>query len=97
VRTITPGCGLRPLSFEELVKLGELVPEALTPEVMADLKRLIEEGVPPPPPGSALPNLSIPGLGKLDLPLLPGFGKPPKSGSGGKGSGEPRTSGGRGR
>jgi hypothetical protein len=73
VKTITPGCGLRPLSFEELVKLGELAPEALDPAVMADLKRLIEEGVPPPPPGSALPNLKIPGLGQLGLPTLPGF------------------------
>jgi hypothetical protein len=87
LKTITPGCGLRPLSFEELVKLGELAPEALTPEVMADLKKLIEEGLPPPPPNSALPNLQIPGLGKLELPLLPGFElRKPSSPSGGKSS-----------
>jgi ADP-dependent NAD(P)H-hydrate dehydratase / NAD(P)H-hydrate epimerase len=90
VKTITPGCGLRPLSFEELVKLGELAPEALDPAVMADLKRLIEEGVPPPPPGSALPNVRIPGLGQLGLPTLPplpGFElKKPGSQSGGASS-----------
>jgi hypothetical protein len=88
VRTITPGCGLRPLSFEELVKLGELAPEALDPAVMADLKRLLEEGV-PKIPNSALPNLEIPGLGKLELPVLPGFElRKPASGGGGKASSE---------
>ena len=66
---------------------------------MADLKRLIEEGLPPHPPNSALPNLQIPGLGKLDLPSLPGFEiKTPASGSGGKttkdGSHAAATSGG---
>lgn len=87
LKTITPGCGLRPLSFEELVKLGELTPEALTPEVMADLKKLLEEGLPPPPPGSALPDLRIPGLGKLELPVIPGLGFPSKpAGAGGKSS-----------
>jgi hypothetical protein len=76
VKTITPGCGLRPLSFEELVKLGELAPEALDPAVLADLKKVLEEGI-HAPPNSALPNLEIPGLGKLDIPLFPGFGKQP--------------------
>jgi hypothetical protein len=87
VKTITPGCGLRPLSFEELVKLGELAPEALDPAVLADLKKVLEEGI-HAPPNSALPNLEIPGLGKLDIPLLPGFGKqppPPKSTGGAAG------------
>src|SRR5690606_18706848 len=36
LKTITPGCGLKPLSLEELVKLGELVPEALDPQVARD-------------------------------------------------------------
>ena len=89
IKTITPGCGLRPLSFAELVKLGELAPEALDPKVMADLKRLLEEGV-PPAQNSALPNLQIPGLGKLDFPLLPGLSlqKAPAGSAGGKSSRE---------
>ncbi len=86
VKTITPGCGLRPLSFEELVKLGELAPEVLDPAVLADLKKVLEEGV-HAPANSALPNLEIPGLGKLDLPMFPGLGKPPASG-------KPKSSGG---
>lgn len=87
VKTITPGCGLRPLSFEELVKLGELAPEVLDPAVLADLKKVLEEGV-HAPANSALPNLEIPGLGKLDFPSFPGLGKPPAGGS------KPKSSGG---
>jgi hypothetical protein len=48
---------------------------------------VLEEGI-HAPPNSALPNLEIPGLGKLDIPLLPGFGKqppPPKSTGGAAG------------
>jgi hypothetical protein len=93
VKTITPGCGLRPLSFAELVKLGELGPEALDPAVMADLKRLLEEGV-QAPPNSALPNLKIPGFGKFELPQLPTFElKMQGSGSGGKSAAERAPSG----
>jgi len=87
VKTITPGCGLRPLSFEELVKLGELSPQVLDPAVLADLKKVLEEGV-HAPANSALPNLEIPGLGKLDLPLFPGFDRAPSGGT------KPKPSGG---
>jgi hypothetical protein len=87
IKTITPGCGLRPLSFEELVKLGELAPGVLDPAVLADLKKVLEEGV-HAPANSALPNLEIPGLGKLDFPTFPGLGKPPTGGS------KPKSSGG---
>ena len=55
--------------------------------LFADLKKVLEEGI-HAPPNSALPNLDIPGLGKLDFPLLPGFGKqpaPPKSTGGAAG------------
>ncbi len=63
VRTITPGCGLKPLTLAELQALGELAPGALAPAMLRDFETLLKNPLPP------LPNLG-PGL-KLDLPALP--------------------------
>src|SRR5690606_15695640 len=74
LKTIVPGCGLRALSAAELVALGELVPEALTPEVMADFERLLRTGLPMPPPdvrieGPLIDRIEVPGLGAVPLPF----------------------------
>jgi len=78
LKTITPGCGLKPLTLGELRALGELLPSALDPAVGDDLAKLLKGPLP------ALPNLG-PGtqidlsqLGALPLPKLP---LPPASAS----------------
>jgi hypothetical protein len=65
LKTITPGCGLKPLTLAELQALGELAPGALDPAVLRDLDALLKGPLP------TLPNLG-PGL-NLKLPALPRF------------------------
>ncbi|HEY8943650.1 MAG TPA: hypothetical protein VIM73_05280, partial [Polyangiaceae bacterium] len=45
LKTITPGCGLKPLTLKELVKLGDLVPEALDPAVARDIEKLLQKNL----------------------------------------------------
>jgi hypothetical protein len=74
-RRIGVGCGLKPLTLDELRKLGELIP---LPE---ELSVLAEEVVKNAPPGLVLPGLVLPppsALPKLpplpsNLPPLPRF------------------------
>ena len=69
-RKIGIGCGLKPLTLEELKKLGELIP---LPQELSVLADEISKNAPPGlalPPGSALPKL--PPL-PSNLPPLPRF------------------------
>ena len=70
LKTITPGCGLKPLSLAELHALGELLPEALDPAVADDLAKLLKTplALPQLPPDT---NLDLSRLGKVPLPTLP--------------------------
>lgn len=70
LKTITPGCGLKPLSISELRALGELLPEALDPAVADDLAKLLKTplALPQLPPDT---NLDLSRLGKVPLPTLP--------------------------
>jgi hypothetical protein len=78
LKTISPGCGLKPLTIEELVKLGELLPEALDPKVAKDFEELLRKNLPGliPPPGS--PRLTLPDLSTLPLPKFPPPPSPPQ-------------------
>lgn len=68
--TITPGCGLKPLSLAELRALGNLLPDVLDPAVADDLAKLLK--TPPTLPGlGAGVELDVSRLGKLPLPTLP--------------------------
>lgn len=79
LRTILPGCGLKALSFSELLQLGELIPEAMDPKVQADFEKLLEKNLPPlPPPGGSV-TLRLPDIGDLKLPALPGAPRPNSS------------------
>jgi hypothetical protein len=75
LKTVTPGCGLKPLTFAELRALGELLPEALDPKVAADFDALLKGPLPTLPnlgPGTQLnlPNLGgLPQLPTLKLPI----------------------------
>ena len=63
LKSITPGCGLKPLTASELTALGELLPAALDPKVAQDLDTLLKQPLP-----------SLPGLDKdtrINLPKLP--------------------------
>jgi hypothetical protein len=75
VKSITPGCGLRPLSPEKLMRLGELVPEALDPAVAADTERLLQRELDKIAPGE---KIELPDFGGFRLPL-PTFRVPPAS------------------
>jgi hypothetical protein len=82
LKTISPGCGLKPLTLAELSALGELLPEALDPQVAKDFETLMKAPLPSLPnlgPGTQLnlPNLSALPLPTLQLPLP----APPKAGS----------------
>lgn len=72
--TILPGCGLRPLSLAELVQLGMLLPDALSPEVARDFQQLMEDNFRAlkPPPGV---HIVMPKLPELELPQLPPSGR----------------------
>jgi hypothetical protein len=62
LKTISPGCGLKPLTLVELRALGELLPQALDPNLAKDFEKLLKA-----PP--TLPNLGPDVI--LDLPPLP--------------------------
>ncbi|HET9933318.1 MAG TPA: hypothetical protein VFQ35_21585, partial [Polyangiaceae bacterium] len=70
LKTITPGCGLKPLTLAELRALGELLPDALDPRVADDLAKLLKNplALPQLPPDT---NLDLSRLPKLPLPVLP--------------------------
>lgn len=80
LKTISPGCGLKPLSLNELQALGELLPDALDPAVAKDLDTLLKNPLP------ALPNLgpdtklNLPNLNALPLPQLQ-LPVPPRTGT----------------
>jgi ADP-dependent NAD(P)H-hydrate dehydratase / NAD(P)H-hydrate epimerase len=80
LKTISPGCGLKPLSLNELQALGELLPDALDPAVAKDLDTLLKNPLP------ALPNLgpdtklNLPNLNALPLPQLQ-LPAPPRTGT----------------
>lgn len=79
LKTITPGCGLKALTLKELVQLGELVPEALRPEVAQDFEKLLEKGLPQLDlPGGGI-SLQIPGFGALPSPVRPEAPRPANS------------------
>ena len=86
LKTISPGCGLKPLSFAELVKLGELLPEALDPKVAQDFQELMRKTLPglPSVPGVNAP-LTVPKITLpppvLPAPTLPVFRGGPRSDS----------------
>jgi ADP-dependent NAD(P)H-hydrate dehydratase / NAD(P)H-hydrate epimerase len=73
LKTITPGCGLKPLTLQELVKLGELVPETLHPAVARDFEKLLQKNLPSlvPPAGSIT----------FRLPTLDALPRPPRTGA----------------
>lgn len=76
-RKIGVGCGLKPLTLEELRKLGELVP---LPEELSVLADELAKNVPPGlalPPPSALPRLpplpsNLPPLPRFEIEIGPG-------------------------
>jgi hypothetical protein len=76
LKTITPGCGLKQLTFEELVKLGELVPEALDPKVAKDFEALLKKNLPGLP--LLVPPPKLPEFPGIPLPQFP---KPPAAGT----------------
>ncbi len=80
LKTITPGCGLKPLTFAELKALGELGPEALDPAVLGDLGKLLDAPLPTLPNLGPDTKIDLSQLGKVPLPQLPSFDLP-KSGS----------------
>ncbi|MGC4095228.1 MAG: hypothetical protein QM756_46365 [Polyangiaceae bacterium] len=70
-KTITPGCGLKPLSLRELRALGELAPDLLDPAVGNDLEKLLKNGVPPLPNLGPDTKIDLSQLPKVPLPTLP--------------------------
>jgi hypothetical protein len=79
LKTITPGCGLRPLTLKELLLLGELLPEALDPKVTKDLEKLLKTPLPAFPALGADTTLNLPKLPNLplQLPLVNDATSPP--------------------
>lgn len=73
-KTITPGCGLKPLTLAELTALGDLLPQALDPNVAADLEKLMKTplpALPTLPPDTQLNLPKLPKLPPFTLPLVP--------------------------
>jgi hypothetical protein len=70
LKTITPGCGLKPLTLAELTALGELLPEALDPKVAQDLDALLKGPLPTLPNLGPDTQLNLPNLNALPLPTL---------------------------
>lgn len=71
LKTIVPGCGLKPLTLGELRALGELVPEALDPAVVNDLANLLNSPLPALPQLGKDTKIDLSQLGALPLPTLP--------------------------
>jgi hypothetical protein len=65
LKTISPGCGLKPLTLAELQALGELLPEALDPAVARDLETLLKGPLPTLPNLGAGGSLKMPGFAGL--------------------------------
>ncbi|MFZ5892487.1 MAG: hypothetical protein ACOY0T_15615 [Myxococcota bacterium] len=80
LKTIVPGCGLKPLSIRELRALGELLPEALDPRVGDDLAKILSGPLPTLPnlgPDTKIDLSKMPALPLPTLPLpLPSAAKP---------------------
>ncbi|HYO94611.1 MAG TPA: hypothetical protein VER33_08855 [Polyangiaceae bacterium] len=74
LRTIAPGCGLRPLSLKELVELGELAPEVLDPAVGRDFQQLLADTFPGLPKAPPAIEIRLPTLKPLPFPRLPSAG-----------------------
>lgn len=82
LKTISPGCGLKPLTLAELTALGELLPEALDPQVAKDLETLMKGPLPTFPNLGPGTQLNLPKLNALPLPTLQlPLPAPPKAGS----------------